>query len=111
MPVGRAGPALRMGTRTRMRGDRRRRRTLGRIKGGGGDGGEPVRSPPGRPVYGLPRVPVYREDVEGVLVVHPLMLMSPRVHGGDPRASASTVNATVVIRRGQQIQTSSARNY
>ena len=27
------------------RGDRRRRRTVGRIKRGGGDGGEPVRSP------------------------------------------------------------------
>jgi hypothetical protein len=75
MPVGRAGPAFMMGTRTRMRGDRRRRRTLGRIEGGGGDGGEPVRSPPGRPAYGLPRVPVYRERVEGVHHKHPLTLM------------------------------------
>ena len=31
------------------RGDRRRRRTVGRIERGGGDGGEPARSPPGRP--------------------------------------------------------------
>ena len=30
------------------RRDRRRRRRVGRIKGGGGDDGEPVRSPPGR---------------------------------------------------------------
>lgn len=36
-----------MGTRTQFkRGDRGRRRTVGRIKRGGGDGGEPVRSPP-----------------------------------------------------------------
>lgn len=28
------------------RGDRRRSRTVGRIKCGGGDGGEPVRGPP-----------------------------------------------------------------
>ena len=33
---------LETGTRTRKRGDRRRRRTVGRIEGGGGDGGEPV---------------------------------------------------------------------
>ena len=31
------------------RGDRGRRRTVGRIERGGGDGGEPVRSPLGRP--------------------------------------------------------------
>ncbi len=38
-----------MGTRTLIkRGDRGRRRTVGRIERGGGDGGEPVRSPPGR---------------------------------------------------------------
>ena len=36
-----------MGTRTRKRGDRGRSRTVGRIKRGGGDGGEPVRSPLG----------------------------------------------------------------
>lgn len=30
------------GTRTQKRGDRRRRRTAGRIEGGGGDGGEPA---------------------------------------------------------------------
>ncbi len=36
-----------LGTRTHKRGDRRRRRTVGRINRGGGDGGEPVRSPPG----------------------------------------------------------------
>ena len=36
------------GTRTQIkRGDRGRRRTVGRIKRGGGDGGEPARSPPG----------------------------------------------------------------
>lgn len=35
-----------MGTRTHKRGDRGRRRTVGRIKRGGGNGGEPVRSPP-----------------------------------------------------------------
>ena len=29
------------------RGDRGRRRTVGRIERGGGDGGDPVRSPPG----------------------------------------------------------------
>lgn len=29
-------------------GDRRRRRREGRIKDGGGDGGDPVRGPPGR---------------------------------------------------------------
>lgn len=37
-----------MGTRTHKRGDRGRRRTVGRIERGGGDGGEPVRSPQGR---------------------------------------------------------------
>ncbi len=38
-----------MGTRTLIkRGDRGRRRTVGRIERGGGDDGEPVRSPPGR---------------------------------------------------------------
>ena len=31
------------------RGDRGRRRTVGQIERGGGDGGEPVRGPPGRP--------------------------------------------------------------
>src|SRR5688500_6289562 len=31
------------GTRIRKRGDRRRRRTVGRIERGGGDGGEPAR--------------------------------------------------------------------
>lgn len=35
-----------MGTRTHKRGDRGRRRTVGRIDRGGGNGGEPVRSPP-----------------------------------------------------------------
>ena len=40
-----------MGTRTRKRGDRGRRRTVGWIKRGGGDGGEPVLSPPGRPSF------------------------------------------------------------
>ena len=30
------------------RGDRRRRRTMGRIERGGGNGDDPVRSPPGR---------------------------------------------------------------
>jgi len=33
------------------RGDRRRRRTLGRIDGGGGNGGDPARSPQGRCTY------------------------------------------------------------
>lgn len=35
-----------MGTRTHKRGDRGRCRTVGRINRGGGNGGEPVRSPP-----------------------------------------------------------------
>ena len=43
-----------LGTRTRKRGDRRRRRTVGRIKRGGGDGGEPVWGPPGRRQYRRP---------------------------------------------------------
>ena len=40
-----------MGTRTQKRGDRRRSRTVGRIKRGGGNGGEPARSPLGRRPY------------------------------------------------------------
>ena len=43
-----------LGTRTHKRGDRRRSRTLGRIKGGDGDGGEPVRSPSGRSSFHRP---------------------------------------------------------
>jgi hypothetical protein len=34
------------------RRDHRRRRRVGRIKDGGGDGAEPARSPPGRPTSG-----------------------------------------------------------
>ncbi len=37
------------------RGDRGRPRTVGRIERGGGDGGEPVRGPPGRPSWGRSR--------------------------------------------------------
>ncbi len=45
-----------MGTRTPIkRGDRGRRRTVGRIERGGGNGGEPVRSPPGRYWNGRPK--------------------------------------------------------
>jgi hypothetical protein len=40
-----------LGTRTHKRGDRGRRRTMGRINRGGGNGGEPVRSPPGAARY------------------------------------------------------------
>ena len=37
-----------MGTRTRQARGPRESRIVGRIERGGGDGGEPVRSPPGR---------------------------------------------------------------
>src|SRR5258708_1326380 len=40
---------FRWGPGPEKRGNRRRRRTLGRIDCGGGNGGEPVRSPLGRP--------------------------------------------------------------
>ena len=42
------GNDLRRGPGPMKRGDRRRRRTVGRIERGGGDGGEPVRSPSGQ---------------------------------------------------------------
>ena len=43
------GQGCRWGPGPDKRGDRGRSRTVGRIERGGGDGGEPVRSAPGRP--------------------------------------------------------------
>ena len=51
-----------MGTRTRKRGDRGRRRTEGRIERGGGDGGEPVHA---RYFYRLKRRHAQHHHVDG----------------------------------------------
>ncbi len=58
LPPDQASPTfahISWGTGPDKRGDRRRRRTVGRIKRGGGDGGEPARSPPDRPSFRRPR--------------------------------------------------------
>lgn len=47
----RTSSTVRKGTRAHKRGDRRRRRTVRRIKCGGGEGGEPALSPPGWKSY------------------------------------------------------------
>lgn len=47
------------------RGDHGRRRTEGRIEHGGGNGGEPARSPPGRPSYGPTACVLWAHDGGG----------------------------------------------
>jgi len=50
---------------------RRRRRTVGRIEGGGEDGGEPARSPPPRPAAFRPRSQPFAVSVSGLRRIKP----------------------------------------